>query len=101
MGGTHTRDTGEKGRKSCRSIPAASFSPVFALGVAGLNIIHIRRVKKKVLYVTCNFCIGPSFAPPPLPPPLQCPHPNKRGTNLLLFKFCIHLHTKVGENQSP
>jgi hypothetical protein len=38
MGGTHTRDTGEKGRKSCRSKPAASFSPVFALRVAGLNI---------------------------------------------------------------
>ena len=36
MGGTHTRDTGEKGRKSCRPIPAANFSPVFALIVAGL-----------------------------------------------------------------
>jgi len=30
-----------------------------------------------------------------LPPhtPLQCPHPDKKGTNLLLFKFYIHLHT--------
>ena len=29
-----TQGTGEKGRKSCFSIPAASFSPVFALRVA-------------------------------------------------------------------
>ena len=32
--GTHTRDKGEKDRKICRSIPAASSSPVFALSVA-------------------------------------------------------------------
>ena len=32
---THTRDVGEKDRKFCRSIPAASFSPVFPLSVAG------------------------------------------------------------------
>ena len=38
VGGTHTRDTGEKGRKVCRSIPAASFSLVSALRVAGLNV---------------------------------------------------------------
>ena len=31
-----------------------------------------RRVKKKVLYVTCIFWIGPPFAPPPpVPPPKQ------------------------------
>ena len=30
---------------------------------------------------------------PPSKPPFQCPHPSKKGTNLLLFKFCIHLHT--------
>ena len=31
---------------------------------------------------------------PPTPQtPFQCPHPDKKGTNLLLFKFCIHLHT--------
>ena len=29
-----TQGTGEKGRKSCFSIPAASFSPVFAHKVA-------------------------------------------------------------------
>jgi len=34
MGGTHTRDTGEK-EKICSSIPALSFSLVFALRVAG------------------------------------------------------------------
>ena len=33
MGGTHTRDTGVKD-KICRSIPAASFSPIFAPRVA-------------------------------------------------------------------
>jgi hypothetical protein len=40
MGGTHTRDTGVKDRKICRSMPAVSFSPVFALRVAGLNIAY-------------------------------------------------------------
>ena len=31
---------------------------------------------------------------PPTPQTsFQCPHPDKKGTNLLLFKFCIHLHT--------
>jgi len=34
MGGTHTRDTEEKGRKSCFSIPAASFSPLLVTRVA-------------------------------------------------------------------
>ena len=32
--GTQTRDAGEKDRKICRSLPTASFSPVFALRVA-------------------------------------------------------------------
>jgi len=40
VGGTHTRDTGEVDRKICCSLPAASFSPVFALRVAGVNILH-------------------------------------------------------------
>ena len=30
---------------------------------------------------------------PPPKPPFQCPHPNKKGTNLLLFQIGIHLHT--------
>jgi hypothetical protein len=30
---------------------------------------------------------------PPPKPPFQCTHPDRKGTNLLLFKFCIHLHT--------
>ena len=30
---------------------------------------------------------------PPPNPPFQCPPPNKKGTNLLLLKFCILLHT--------
>ena len=58
---------------------------------------HTRRVKKKQ-YCTSRVIFG---LDPLLPPPLQCPHSNKRGTNLLLFKFCIHLHTKVGEIQGP
>jgi len=33
VGDTHTRDTGKK-EKTCRSLPTASFSPVFALRVA-------------------------------------------------------------------
>ena len=31
---------------------------------------------------------------PPPQPPVQCSHPDKKGTNLLLFGFCIHLHTQ-------
>jgi len=30
---------------------------------------------------------------PPPKPPLQCLHPDKKGIKLLLFKFCINLHT--------
>jgi len=30
---------------------------------------------------------------PPPKPPFQCPHPNKKGTNLPLFQIGIHLHT--------
>jgi len=29
---------------------------------------------------------------PPPKPPFQCPYPDKKGTNLFLIKFCIHLH---------
>jgi len=36
---------------------------------------------------------GPPEGPPTPQTPFQCPHPDKKGTNLLLFKFCIHLHT--------
>jgi len=35
----------------------------------------------------------PLWSHPPLKPPFQCSHPDKKGTNLLLFKICIHLHT--------
>ena len=30
---------------------------------------------------------------PPPKPPFRCPHPDKKGTNLLLFQIGIHLHT--------
>jgi len=30
---------------------------------------------------------------PPPKPPFQCPHQTRKGTNLLLFDFYIHLHT--------
>ena len=30
---------------------------------------------------------------PPPKPPFQCPHQDKKGTNLLLFQTGIHLHT--------
>ena len=37
---------------------------------------------------------GTTSEGPPTPnPPFQCPHPDKTGTNLLLVRFCIHLHT--------
>jgi hypothetical protein len=52
---------------------------------------------------TYNFWTPPRDHPPPkpklksrrgiTPPPFQCPHPDRKGTNLLLFQFCIHLHT--------
>jgi len=38
VGGTHTRDTGKKGRKKCCSLPTVSFSPDFALIVAAKYI---------------------------------------------------------------
>ena len=41
VGGTHTRDTGEKDRLICRSIPAASFSP-FLLWVTVKHINYIK-----------------------------------------------------------
>ena len=37
VGGTHTRDTGGKDRNICRSVPAASFNPVFITRVVGLD----------------------------------------------------------------
>ena len=30
---------------------------------------------------------------PPPKPSFQCPHQTKKGTILLLYEFCIHLHT--------
>ena len=38
VGGTHTRDTGGKDIKICRSIPAVNFPPVLAPRVAVKNI---------------------------------------------------------------
>jgi hypothetical protein len=35
----------------------------------------------------------PLRAHPPPKLPFQCPHQTKKGSNLLLFGFCIHLHT--------
>ena len=34
----------------------------------------------------------PLWSHPPLKPPFQCSHPDKKGTNLLLFQIGIHLH---------
>ena len=36
---------------------------------------------------------APPAPPPPPKPPFRCPHPDKKGTNLLLFQTGIHLHT--------
>ena len=33
--------------------------------------------------------------PPPPKPPFRCPHPDKKGTNLLLFQTGIYLHTHI------
>ena len=40
----------------------------------------------------CTFWAG-SPSPPPPPQNPRCPHPDKKGTNLLLFQIGIHLHT--------
>ena len=39
------------------------------------------------------FGVDTPEGPPPPKPPFQCPYPNKKGTNLLLFQIGIHLHT--------
>jgi hypothetical protein len=38
------------------------------------------------------FGVGTLCPPPPPKPPFQCPHPDKKGTNLLLLYAGIHLH---------
>ena len=41
---------------------------------------------------TYTFLGWTPLPPPPPQTPFQCPHPNKKGTNLLLFQISIHLH---------
>jgi hypothetical protein len=48
--------------------------------------------KKKVMDVNPIFWFGGPWPPPPIPI-TQYPHPDKKGTNLLLFMIGIHLHT--------
>ena len=50
--------------------------------------------KKKVVDVTSNFWAGALKGPPTPLPPKYCPPWDEKGTNLLLFKFCIHMHQK-------
>ena len=54
----------------------------------------IRRVF--IFYLKAHIFLGwtPLRVHPPPRPSFQCPHPDKKGTNLLLFRFCIHLHTR-------
>jgi len=39
------------------------------------------------------FGMDPQTHLPPPKPPFQCPHPDKKGTNLLLLQIGFHLHT--------
>ena len=43
-----------------------------------------------------NYGVDPPAGPPTPQNPTQCPYPDKKGTNLLLFKFCIHMRTHPG-----
>ena len=49
---------------------------------------------KKIMDVMSCLLGGPPLThhPPPTHP-FRCPHPHKKGTNLLLFQIGIHLHT--------
>ena len=52
-------------------------------------------LSQEVFYLGHVYFLGwtPLRDHPPPKPPSQCPHQTKKGTNLLLFKFCIHLQT--------
>jgi len=53
-----------------------------------------RRRKKKSNGRQPYFLVWGPLTPPPPPIPItQCPHPDKKGNNVLLFQIGIHLHT--------
>ena len=52
VGSTHTRHTREKDKQICRSIPAVSFSPVFALRAADQNINYIKMQMGPIVRMT-------------------------------------------------
>ena len=57
------------------------------------STISRRRQKEELWIDKYDFLAGPPCPPPPPPKaPFQCPHPDKKGANLLLF-LSIHLHT--------
>jgi len=95
------------GPKSCifaRSLSNARNQPLLVFGrcfgalfsglIAFANITSIhRRCQELFLEGIYTFWGGPSCPPPPPKPPFRCPHPDKKGTNLLLFQAGIYLHT--------
>ena len=57
-------------------------------------VLANQEAPKKIYWTSFPFIgVDPPDPPTPPTPPFRCPHPDKKGTNLLLFKFCIHLHT--------
>jgi len=51
------------------------------------------RLKNNFGQARLIFGLAPSDPPPTSNPPFRCPHPDKKGTNLLLFQIGIRLHT--------
>ena len=56
-----------------------------------------KTIHNRILYDLTRRLLFFGFLPlsdhPPPKPPFQCPHPNKNVIILLLYDFCIHLHT--------
>ena len=89
-------------KSMCNSVPCISSPSCTGTGssAGGFLQVYAGGWKKKSIVRHVYFLEWTPFCPPPPTHPLQCPHPNKRGTNLLLFKFCIHLHTKLVKSKA-
>jgi len=61
--------------------------------MASFHFVRPQEAQKKVMDVNPIFWFGGPWPPNQPIPITQCPHPDKKGTNLLRFEFRIHLHT--------
>jgi len=61
----------------------------------GVDNLFCNPIQEAVFFLATRLLFGwtPLRDHPSPKPPFQCPHQTKKGTILLLFEFCIHLHT--------